>query len=88
MVDQSNIPTIVENQGEQILTIINALEISQTVILPNTTHAFDLTGKHHDLIDDKIAFELVYREGIFAVNTGNAFKLRNGGQILITTTLA
>ena len=90
MVDQSNVITIVNfiisNQGEQILTVDDDLKNSKTVIPPNTTHAFDSTGIYLGYIDDELAFELVFRGGCLAVNRGRAFK--NGGQILITTTLA
>lgn len=90
MVDQRNAITIVNfvvsNQGEQILTVADVLKKSKIEIPPTTTHTFDSAGPYLGYIDDKIAFELIFREGSLAVNRGIAFK--DGGQILITATLA
>ena len=76
---------VVSNQGKQILILSDVIKKTKTEIPPNTTHTFDSAGPYLGYIDDKIAFELVFREGTIAINRGRA--AADGGQILITATL-
>lgn len=91
MADQleKNIITIVNfvisNKGKQIIILTDIVKKSKTEILPGTTHTFDSAGPYLGYIDEKIAFELVFREGSLVVNRGKAFS--DGGEILITATL-
>ena len=75
---------VISNKGEKILTLTD-IKKSKTEIPPGGTHTFDSAGPYLGYIDDKIAFELYFREGSLAVNRGKAFS--DGGEILITATL-
>ena len=76
---------VVSNQGKQILILTDIIKKSKTEIPPGTTHTFDSAGPYLGYINDKIAFELYFREGSLVVNRGKA--LADGGKILITATL-
>jgi len=89
MVNQQDFITIVNfvvsNKGTQDLIVTDVIQKSKIEIPPNSTHTFDSTGPYLGYIDDKIAFELVFREGTIAINRGKA--PADGGQILISATL-
>ena len=76
---------VISNNGKETLTLVEVKERKKTEIPPGKTHTFDSAGPYLGYIDEKIAFELFFREGSLIVNRGKA--LSDGGKILITATL-
>ena len=76
---------IISNKGEKVVTLTDIIKKTKTEIPPGKTITFDSAGPYLGYIEDKIAFELAFREGSLVVNRGKAFS--DGGEILITATL-
>jgi hypothetical protein len=76
---------IISNKGEKPIILADIIKKTKTEIPPGESLTFDSAGAYLGYIEDKVAFELAFREGSLIVSRGKA--LSDGGEIFITSTL-